>query len=75
MTCRRDQSGMTRLEASNRSRRTEGQKLLAKRLRVRPRSPHRGMCEHTRSGVACINRQATLAIVPWMPMMVRTLTT
>jgi len=33
------------------------------------------MCAHSRSTVTCINMQATLAIVPWTPMMAGTLTT
>ncbi len=33
------------------------------------------MCARSRNTMACINMQATLAIMPWTPMMAGTLTT
>ena len=37
--------------------------------------PVRGMCVRSRDMTACIKIQATVAIVPWTPVMAGTLTT
>jgi hypothetical protein len=47
----------------------------ATRTRASPVRSRSGMCARYRNTMACINMLATLAIVPWTPVMAGTLTT